>query len=136
MALQPNVNVRNWQVRFVHSAQHAYELHYSSECNFIQAADFVIIGNNVKIYVLVRRCVCRTHEDKHQFHKKIIINIEDFINGVEIHIDSRCCYRQIQLPDNSIKLEKVCFCPKGVGYQCTYRDNNIFVLTLSRALYF
>ena len=114
---QADINfVSEWNSKFREAKQAVCEFHYSTDCHYEQIANVHIIGKSRKMFVIVRVCYCGEKRNKENILKKILINIEDFYDGVEIHLDSRCDYKKKRLPDGRRKLEKICYCPKHIGY--------------------
>lgn len=118
MALAEVNKIQEWQERLIVSSQNSAEVHLSENCSFDELFEWQFIGSQRMVFVLVRKCVCGRKQNKDYILKKRLLNIAEFTDGVEIHVDPyrRCHYDRKYLPNGQIKIEKICFCPKQKGY--------------------
>jgi hypothetical protein len=121
MSLQADVNVgHEWRQRMRFARQLNHEDHGSAECRFEKIDDLQIITHRLRVYILVRVCKCGWRFDKEHILKKRIVPISDFTEGVEIHVDHRCHYSRKRQLNGTLRLDKVCYCPQGLGYSNRY----------------
>ena len=89
------------------------EFHNSPDCHFVvRQLPARIIALNRTVYILIRVCVCNRYANKHHLSKTAVINWEEFIDGVELHLSSSCRYRPVRQLDGSVRHRRICKCPK------------------------
>lgn len=129
MSLQADVNVgHEWRQRMRFARENNHEDHSSAECRFEKIDDLQIVTYHLRIYILVRVCKCGRQNIKEHILKKCVVPISEFTGGVEIHVDHRCHYSRKRQLNGTLRLEKVCYCPKGFGYSNGYtgKFHNMF----------
>lgn len=96
-----------------HSTRSKHSIHTNANCRY-ESVKCNYFNQNVFIsvvYVLIRTCLCGLQKNKQHLMDKKIFYIHEFGDGLELHIDSLCCYTQ-QSEDGGHKLSKLCYCPR------------------------
>ena len=97
-----------WQSVFLDFIGTEKETHYDKRCCYEKLPNAIII-HGTKVYIIVRICYCGRGDRSEYKHKKVI-NISEFRDGVEIHLNPNCCYTKKRIHDRFI-LERINYCP-------------------------
>lgn len=88
------------------------EIHNHSGCYYEPLVDWIIIGTNVKIKVLIRICKCGQQTNRERYLNKTIILFSEYGDGVEAHFDDRCEFIEPAAINGVRKFRKVCYCQR------------------------
>ncbi|KAL3846438.1 hypothetical protein ACJMK2_017428 [Sinanodonta woodiana] len=88
--LQLNAPVTHvWRRPLKDSTASNREEHLNPQCGFVKQWEWVIVGTNTKICLLIRQCVCGIRPDKTHLLQKKSLTSSEFGDGVELHLYTR-----------------------------------------------
>lgn len=110
-------NVDPWIDVYYNSQKANIETHTDHRCGYKQLRRAVKLGDTY-VYILFRVCKCGQKEDlEYLIEQKMSIYVEDFREGLEIHLSKDCSYNPVHIPGhqmgtrNQFVLKKICYCP-------------------------
>lgn len=114
MSCGADINRIVWQGRLSEAVIPRNEVHLHPNCRYEMGDQHPVLMGRIKVYLLIRVCVCGKKINKKHFMDKGFIHLEAIEDGVEAHLTEACCYEQKRRPDGQIELQKVCYCPRDL----------------------
>lgn len=114
MACSAEINtIARWRRHMAGSRRQDSEVHDNDKCTYVMLRDAQILGKNIVMYILLRKCVCKRYANKEHLKAKRFIQLEEVGDGVEVHSDPNCQYVRKRHFDQTFHLDKVCYCERN-----------------------